>query len=421
MRVHFLTNLNSKNPEKMRMLWVCYSKILESHETLSGSERIERAQHLAEEGHDIYLLTAYFNKNNFQRQTRPNLHLISVPIKYKSFFSSILYGLVLLIFLPFYIVKIRPDVVISDHTTAPFLVWNPFFSRILKFKTILDIRSTPVGKGARVPFRSRFLFNSSVWVAKAFFNGITVVTPMMRDEVCRLFNINPKWTGILSNGISEKLFNPERKEYDKKKLKKQLGLSNKFVIIYHGSFRLTGGMLESIKAVANLKESYPDLVLFLLGLATKTFMKTLQQTIKDNNVEKNVILHGPVPFSEVPKFIAMSDLGLVPLPSNRFWRYQQPLKLLEYMAMSKTVIVSESPAHRSVINENKNAIYISEVSPYHIQKAIEYCYDYKDKLDEWGKVGREIVRKNYVWKRLNETFLSYIRSVKLGRNGCSKL
>jgi glycosyltransferase involved in cell wall biosynthesis len=358
------------------------------------------------------LVTGYFDKKRFDNLVlSPRFHLVSIPLKYKTAISSALYGVVLLFFLPIYLVRLRPDFVISDPTTAPFLVWSPVLSRLLGFKTVLDIRSTPVGVGTKATVRARFLFGSSIWIAKAMFNGITIVTPMMRDEICRLFSIDPAWTGVLSNGISEEVFAPEKENDNRLILRERLGLADKFVIIYHGSFRLTGGLIESIKSIALLKESHPDVVLFLLGRSDKEFMDLLKHTIKDSNVEKNVVVHGPVDFNEVPKYIAMSDLGLVPLPNIPFWRYQQPIKLLEYMAMNKVFVVSDSPAHRSVISDEKNAIYFSHVTPLDIANAIEYAYENRERLDEWGKVGRDIVMERYIWQKVNEDLINYLRTI----------
>jgi glycosyltransferase involved in cell wall biosynthesis len=409
-----------KSPQKMKLLWFCYSRILESGETF-GSERIERVRHLAEEGHEEHLIAAYFNKERFAILNNPRLHFVSIPMKYKPLISTVLYGLFLFFFGPFYLAKYRPDVAISDHTTTPFLIWHPLLSRLLRFKTILDVRSTPVGGGARATLHARVQFRISVWIAKSIFNGITVVTPMMRDEICRSFKINPEWTAVLSNGISDEVFSPEKEKNTSKAFRAQLGLSKKFVIIYHGSFRQNGGLVESVQAIALLKESHPDVVLYLLGSSTKGVADLLKHTIQESNVEKNVIQHAPVEFHEVPKFIAMSDLGLVPLPNIPFWRYQQPIKLLEYMAMNKAFIVSESPAHRIIISNSKNAIYIQKVTPPEIAKAIEYAYNNRDKLDEWGQTGRSVVMERYIWKKVNEELMIYLRNVQLGETGSATL
>lgn len=406
----------TKSSHNLRSLWICYSELF-SDETLSGSERIERLRTLAEEGNEVCLITGHFDKRIFSNIEHPNLRIISIPLKYIPVFSPILYGLVLLLLLPIYVALYRPEVVISDPTTTPFLFWYPLLSKVLRFKMVLDVRSTPVGGDTGAGIRYHFLFTISLWIAKSLFDGLTIVTSMMRDELCRLFSINPNWTHILSNGISEEVFTPENESCSQKLTRKRLGLADKFVIIYHGSFRTTGGLIESIKAMALLKERYPSIVLFLLGYSPKDFLARLEQTIKENNVENNVIIHGSVEFYDVPKFIAMSDLGLVPLPNITLWKYQQPLKLLEYMAMSKTSIVTDSPAHRIIANDSKCAIYISKVVPLEIANAIEYAYSNKHNLDEWGKKGRDIVMNNYVWTKINEGFLSYLQLVKAGENG----
>jgi glycosyltransferase involved in cell wall biosynthesis len=252
------------------------------------------------------------------------------------------------------------------------------------------------------------------------FDGITVVTPMMRDEICRLFGLDPSWTGILPNGISEEVFAPEEENCNRVVLREQLGLTKKYVIMYHGAFRMNGGLIESIRAIALLKESHPGIVLFLLGHAEEEDMDLLVQTIKENRVEKNVIIHEPVGFYEVPKYIAASDLGLVPLPNIQFWRYQQPLKLLEYLAMNKPCAVSDSPAHRAIVGESKSAIYIPRIAPFEIADAIKYAYDHRTELIEWGKEGRLIVMKKFIWKKVNETLVTYLQSVPLSKKRTSR-
>ena len=84
--------------------------------------------------------------------------------------------------------------------------------------------------------------------------------------------------------------------------------------------------------------------------------------------------------------------------------------------MKKPVIISDIPAHRSVIRDNKNGIYVSHVNPVEIAKAIRYAYDNRDKLKEWGKIGRQIVIRKYVWKKVNEDLMNYLLKIKLGEN-----
>jgi hypothetical protein len=159
--------------KKMKLVWACHSRMLESGEHLSGSERIERLRHLAADGDEVHLIAAQFDKKHYSSSVSANLHLISIPIKYLPMFSTIIYGLTLFFFLPFYLVRVRPDVVVCDQSPSIFLVWKPILSKLLNFKLIIDVRSTPVSSGTRV----KIIFHSSMWVAKALFDGMTVVTP----------------------------------------------------------------------------------------------------------------------------------------------------------------------------------------------------------------------------------------------------
>ncbi len=104
----------------------------------------------------------------------------------------------------------------------------------------------------------------------------------------------------------------------------------------------------------------------------------------------------------------MADVGIVPLPDMPDWRNQNPIKLIEYLAMAKTVIATNIPANRAVIGRNKCGIYVSSTNPEEIAKAISYAYDNRKKLNEWGASGREIVEAEYGYDRIAQKFEKYL-------------
>jgi len=192
-------------------------------------------------------------------------------------------------------------------------------------------------------------------------------------------------------------------------LKRKLGLTGKFVVFYHGIFTATRGLTETIEAVKILRRKHPNIVFFLLG--TGPIVTMLRALIQKEGLQENVIITNPVNQSEVPKFIGMCDIGIVPLPDHPYYRFQSPLKLLEYLAMEKVVILTDIPAHRAVIGEAKCGLYISSVKPMEIAKAIEYVYFNKEKLKEWGKNGREIVKEKFTWKKVARDLENYLLSI----------
>jgi glycosyltransferase involved in cell wall biosynthesis len=334
-----------------------------------------------------------------------------------------MYSVTLLFLLPLLVVFSRPDFVIMEpDVSALGSIPTILVSKFKRVKFVLDIRSTPVEiVGFRGSIR-KIWFSVSVLLAKKLFDGMTIITPLMKKEVCSRFNINPAKVGVWTSGVSDSLFNPQNLISESAELKRKLGLIGKFVVFYHGVFTATRGLQETIKAMKILKHRYSNAVLFLLG--TGSIVSNLQTLIQKEDLQDNVIIHNPIGHLEVPKFVGMSDVCIVPLPYHPYWRFQSPLKLLEYLAMEKVVILTDIPAHRAVIGEAKCGVYISSVNPMEIAKAIEYVYLNKDSLKERGKIGREIIKREYTWEIVAGSLEDYLLSIceprKNRSNSCHK-
>jgi glycosyltransferase involved in cell wall biosynthesis len=318
--------------------------------------------------------------------------------------THILYLTLLILILPFYIAVKRPDFIILEPRfgCSVLALESRLFLRGLRPKIILDIRSTPVEVHTFRRSLAALAFSSSIVVASKTFDGITLATNQMRLEICQQFQLNPKLTRVWHNGVDIDLFRPQKSEG--KQMRKKFGLSNKFVVFYHGSFRPHGGIVESIKSIEILKNDYPNIVLFLLGAGTPATLELIETMRRNEEITDRVIIHDPVDYSEVPRYIAMADVCIVPLPNIADWRYQNPLKLIEYLAMKKAVIATDIPANRALIGEEKCGLYLSSTSPEEIAKTILYAYANREILEKWGASGRLLVKEEYDWKAVARSF-----------------
>lgn len=365
-------------------------------------------EQLSKMGHRVTLVAT--RSKSLPSTENSKVRMISIPSRHTAIIPRIVYAIALLLFLPFYILLLKPDYIITEPDTSIFGFLSVFpFSKLWGTKLILDIRSTPVETVGLRGFLQTFFFTTSILIAKKFFNGITIITPLMKKEICSRFNIDTKRVGMWTSGVSTAIFNPEKYTSDVANLKRKLGLTGKFVILYHGVFSENRGLIETIKAMSILKSINSKMVLFLLG--TGPISSSLKELIWAKKIQGSVIIHDPVKHFEVPKFIAMCNVGIVPLPDHPYWRFQSPLKLLEYLAMEKIVILTDIPAHRFVIEEKKCGVYISSIAPIEIAKAIEYVYHNKEKMGNWGKIGREIIEKEYTWNKLAKDLEEYLFSI----------
>lgn len=388
--------------QKKSVLWIS-SLVLD--QDLHKTSRIEMLRNLSKRGYNVSLIGVR-SKNRFSLKDFP---ILAIPLRRVPIISPLMLGIIFPLFLPFYIIIKKPKfIIVHPSIEALSLIWIPILSYFMKFKVILDIRSTPVGVYGLSGHLRALGFSISVHIAKLMFNGITIITPMMRNEVCKKYKIDPKSVGVMTDGVSTSLFKNEKYAHERLELRKKFGLSDKFVAIYHGALSRSRGCIEAIDAIAIARKQHPDIILFLLGSGE---VHLLQKQISKNKLEDNVIIHDPVDYRDVPKYIAMSDVGVVVLPDIPDWRNQCPLKLLEYLAMKKPVILTDIAANREIVGDSKCAIYVPSCNPSKIADALEYAFDNRDRLKEWGEYGRAIVIKKYSWDKVVDDREEHLLSI----------
>ncbi len=391
----------------MRIVWL--SSLVFGRDTVTS--RTEMAHALSRLNAEVHLFGISSQRNHSQSDK----HFVLFPMKFVPIITQGLYLLALLLSMPFYVVTKNPNYVITDQNTAMIgFVLKLLFPKA-RFKVILDIRSTPLQgprldtkHGAFQQRRDMLLFWFSLALAKKKLDGITIVTKLMKKEVCYRFNVDPGLFGVWTGAVSTSVFNPGN--FDEKEIKRSLGLADKFVIFYHGSVR-PHGVVETFRALGLLKTKHKDLVLFLLG--KPTYPVFWNDLAKELNIQNNVIFHGKVRYEDVPRYIAMSDVSIVPLPDSPNWRNQCPLKLLEYLAMKKAVILTDIPANKEIVGECKCGIYISSIDPEEISQAISYAYCNRESLGKWGNAGRAIIEDKYTWEKVAKELYDYLLHLQL--------
>lgn len=372
---------------------------------LNVNADVEICKGLTELGYDVYLIA--LRSKNRVRIRDSNVNLVLIPLRYMPIFTSIFFGIAVTLFLPFLMIAKKPKYIIMQPGTNMFsIVWKPLLS-IMRTKLIFDIRSTPVEVISFTGALDAIMFDISVALSKIAFDGMTTITTLMRREICNKFHINPESVGVWTSGVSLKLFKPE--DYNGLEMRKKYNLTEKFVVFYHGGISFTRGIIEVVKSIELCKGEYGDVIFFLVGKGQA--LQSIKEMIGIKGLEDRVIAIGAVDYMEVPKYISLCDVGIIPLPDLSYWRHQSPLKLLEYLAMKKPVIVTDIPAHRQVIGDSKCGIYISSADPQDIAKGISYAHDNIETLRKFGSFGRAIAEK-YEWKEVAKDLETYLISIK---------
>lgn len=135
-------------------------------------------------------------------------------------------------------------------------------------------------------------------------------------------------------------------------LKAQLGLQDKVVLGFIGSFYAYEGLSLLLDALPAIVEKQPDTRLLLVGGGPQEAL--LKQKTKDLGLDRHVIFTGRVPHDQVQDYYNLVDIFVYPRLSMRLTDLVTPLKPLEAMAQGRLVVASDVGGHKELIQHQYN-------------------------------------------------------------------
>lgn len=300
----------------------------------------------------------------------------------------------------------RPDVVVIDHCAVggalPYILLGRALRRLPRF--VLDVRSQPV-ESTGVVGRLRVLeYLVALALGARLLPGVTFLTEGMGREELRRVGSSREY-GVWGSGVDPARFAPERWLDSAQRLRKELGVDDRFVVLYHGDVSPNRGLDLAVEAFALLSRRCLQPAPLLAVLGDGVAQASLEQLAA--TLEAPVRFLGRVPHEDVPAYVVMSDVALMALPDHKDWRYQFPLKFAECMASGTPTIVSPIPAFTELAGSSPAVVYVREVTPEAIAEKVEHCIEHHDRLVAWGAEGRARAEE-YSWRRVAERLVSYL-------------
>ncbi len=241
--------------------------------------------------------------------------------------------------------------------------------------------------------RTKLLFRWLIKKPKIIF----VLNKNLKDELIKL-GVSSQKIFIFPSGVDLEQFDIK---IDPKDARTKMNLPlDKKIVMYMGHFYKWKG----VHTLAEVAKSMPDVNFVFIGGVTPE----IGHFISKYQDYKNIIVRPFVLRELVPTYLKSADVLVVPNSSEEKISslYTSPLKLLEYMASSIPIVVSDLPSLREIVDES-HCLFAKADNPESFKVSIENLLDDSNLSYKISSAARVKV-EGYSWKKRAEDILSII-------------
>jgi glycosyltransferase involved in cell wall biosynthesis len=205
-------------------------------------------------------------------------------------------------------------------------------------------------------------------------------------------------------GTDVDMFNPN---VDGSVIRKQLGLEDKFTVVYAGALGAANDIYTLLRAADRLRnEPRIRFVLFGDGKERSRIERESRRMALDN-----VIFAGVHPKKEMPLVLASSDVCLAILQNIKMFRTTYPNKVFDYMAAGRATVLVIDGVIRQVIETSNGGVFVEPGDDEQLAKTILELSKDPQRVRQMGINAREYLVEHLDRRdRLNET-LSFLQSL----------
>jgi glycosyltransferase involved in cell wall biosynthesis len=214
---------------------------------------------------------------------------------------------------------------------------------------------------------------------------------------------DPKKVAVLGAGIDTERFNPR---VDGGEIRRTYGIhEDETVLFFMGWLYEFSGLREVAHSLLNHNNN-PKIKLLILG---KGELHEELLNLKKGNLDDKLILVDWQPYEKVPKYIAASDICLLPSHYDEIMKNIVPIKIYEYMACGKPVVTTRLPGIMREFGEGNGVVYANNADEV-LDISIKLSKN-KAKLAELGSKAANQVSA-YSWEKITAQFEEILKAIR---------
>jgi PEP-CTERM/exosortase A-associated glycosyltransferase len=179
-------------------------------------------------------------------------------------------------------------------------------------------------------------------------------------------------------------------------LKAKLGLADRTVLGFIGSFYAYEGLDLLLAALPQVIAQIPEARVLLVGGGPQEL--ELQSLARRLGIADKVVFAGRVPHGDVQRYYSIVDVLAYPRKSMRLTELVTPLKPLEAMAQGRLLVASDVGGHKELIRDGETGVLFRAGDAASLADAIVRLLGQRDRWPRLREQGRRFVESERTWE-----------------------
>ncbi len=256
-----------------------------------------------------------------------------------------------------------------------------------------------------------FLFKISLWFERQQWKKVDAILPL--SIAFRTFlgkqGIDTDKVRVVEESINLKQFRAGVPS----DVRHKYHLVDKKVIMFHGAVVRCKGLETFLRAARIVSPERSNVVFMVVGDGAE--LANLKAMAQKLGLANQVIFTGWIPFAEMPKYVSVSDVGVVMRSSNLANNFVVTTALLQIWATQRPAIAPNLEAIARVVHEGENGVLFQPDDARSLAKQINFLLSNPEMCRKLGAAGRQSARdfeQAHIGQKLATTIESLISQYK---------
>ena len=196
--------------------------------------------------------------------------------------------------------------------------------------------------------------------------------------------------------------------------KLKLKYSGNKVVVYAGALRVNKGIMEAVKAIEKVRDTYPNIKLLLIGSSIGDDTGLIVEYITDQKLDDNVDIIPFQPYENLQTYYLCAHIGLC-LPYRG--KYEENLtigntrKNIDYIKSFLPLIVPDLGEMGLLVQQENCGLIVPTCDATSIAQAILHLLNNPSKAKEMGQNGHRAFLQRYNWNIEKKKLLNVYKAL----------